>query len=414
MDNNLESLYKLKKEMDSVSLFSPFMNKKRREEIANLKSKLENLIEQVEKFDSIMSPRGWCFYDSFSTTVINKVNQDYIDYGIDAAEKTIINYYTNDVKHSIRKIIFGNPEFQIREKLILNAFDEHFNGRYYASIPLFLLIIDGAVNDFTKSKGFFAEGTDVTAWDCVVGCNNGLTAIKSMYVKNRTSLNTSPIEMPYRNGILHGRDINYDNVNVSCKCVNLLFAVSDWMKMKRTEEVRKIKFEKECNPPPISESLKRLKDNREVRKEISNWKRRKIVVGKDIPECGEISEYKDYGYVQAVVEMFDYWKTENYGKLSVKLKKIINGDNPKHCAGECKKLFLNNKFISYKILEVEEKAAALSRVLIAIKFKKSEDIVDTVWEFGCIYEDIGDTIAVPWRNNGNWEIIPWKMNDIYN
>ena len=108
-----------------------------------LKSNLENLIEQVEKFDSIMSPRGWCFYDSFSTTVINKVNQDYIDYGIDTAEKTIINYYTNDVKQSIRKIIFGNPEFQIREKLILNAFDEHFNGRYYASIPLFLIIIDG-------------------------------------------------------------------------------------------------------------------------------------------------------------------------------------------------------------------------------------------------------------------------------
>ena len=74
-----------------------------------------------------------------------------------------------------------------------------------------------------------------------------------------------------------------------------------------------------------------------------------------------------------IEQMFDYWKTENYGKLSVKLKKIINGDNPKHCAGECKKLFLNKKFISYKILEVEEKAAALSRVLIAIKFKKDEE-----------------------------------------
>lgn len=401
MDNNLESLNKLKKEMDTLSSLVPFMGNNKRKELANLKSNLSKLIEQIEKFDSIMSPRGWCFYDSFSTTVIDKVIQTYTEFGIEKAEEIIIDYYSAKEELNIRRIIQSNHEFQIREKLILNAFDDHYNGRYYASIPLFLIIIDGAVNDFTKSKGFFAEGTDVTAWDCVVGCSNGLTAIKSMYVKSRTTLNTSPIDMPYRNGILHGRDIHYDNVKVSCKCVNLLFAVSDWMKMKRTEEVRKLKFEKECNPPPISESLKKLKDNREVRKEISNWKRRKIVIGKDIPECGEISEYIDYGYIQSVVEMFDYWKNENYGKLSIKLKNVINGDNPNHCAGECKKLFLNKKFISYKILEVEEKAAALSRILVAVKFKKGDDIVDTIWEFGCVYENTNDIVSVPWRNNGN-------------
>ncbi len=56
-----------------------------------------------------------------------------------------------------------------RYSLIQKAFEDHFAGRYYASIPLFLIIIDGSVNDFTKSKGFFADGTEVTAWDCLVG-----------------------------------------------------------------------------------------------------------------------------------------------------------------------------------------------------------------------------------------------------
>ena len=37
--------------------------------------------------------------------------------------------------------------------------------RYYASVPLFLISVDGVVNDFMKSKGLFAEETDVTAWD---------------------------------------------------------------------------------------------------------------------------------------------------------------------------------------------------------------------------------------------------------
>lgn len=52
-----------------------------------------------------------------------------------------------------------------RYELINKALDGYFAGRYYASIPLFLIIIDGSVNDYTKSKGFFAEGTGVTAWD---------------------------------------------------------------------------------------------------------------------------------------------------------------------------------------------------------------------------------------------------------
>ena len=47
------------------------------------------------------------------------------------------------------------------------------------------MIIDGAVNDYAKSKGFFAEGTDVSAWDCLVGCSSGLSKIKNIYCKGR-------------------------------------------------------------------------------------------------------------------------------------------------------------------------------------------------------------------------------------
>ncbi len=37
-----------------------------------------------------------------------------------------------------------------------------------------------------------------------------------------------------------------------------MFALADWMNMKDSEDFRKQKFEKECNPPPISESLKKI------------------------------------------------------------------------------------------------------------------------------------------------------------
>ncbi len=414
MDNNLESLNKLKNNVDAMQFFTLFMNKEQKKQYTKIKTDLEHMLAQIELFDSIMPPRGWCFYDSFSITLMESVNQNYLEFGIDKAEEVLINYYKNDVKDSIKRVINGNHEFQIREKLLLNAFDDHFNGRYYASVPLFLIIIDGAVNDFTQSKGFFAEGTDVSAWDCVVGCSKGLTTIKSMYVKSRKKLNTSPIDIPYRNGILHGRDINYDNAEVSCKCVNLLYAVSDWVKMKRTEDDRKKKFEKECNSPPISESLKKIEENREIREEISSWEKREVIVGRDIPECGDLSDYSGFEYVQVIIEMLKYWKEKNYGNLSIKLKRIFRNINSKSRAGECKKLFSNKELLSYKIIEVEERAAALSRILVSVQFKKEDNIVYAVLEFGCVYESDGESIAVPWRKNGYWEIIPWKINELYN
>lgn len=111
-------------------------------------------------------------------------------------------------------------------------------------MPLFLIIVDGAVNDFTKSKGLFAEGTEVTAWDCLVGCNDSLENIKNVFNKGRGKTNSEEIRMHYRNGILHGRDLNYGNEYVSCKCVALLFAVAEWMAMKNNEDKRKEKYSK--------------------------------------------------------------------------------------------------------------------------------------------------------------------------
>ena len=47
-----------------------------------------------------------------------------------------------------------------------------------------------------------------------------------------------------------------------------MFALADWMNMKDSEDFRKQKFEKECNPPPISESLKKIRQNSIDRQEI--------------------------------------------------------------------------------------------------------------------------------------------------
>ena len=49
-----------------------------------------------------------------------------------------------------------------------------------------------------------------------------------------------------------------------------MFALADWMNMKDREDARKQKFEKECNPSPISESLKKMKQNAMIDKKYKN------------------------------------------------------------------------------------------------------------------------------------------------
>ncbi|MBU3169894.1 hypothetical protein [Clostridium estertheticum] len=57
------------------------------------------------------------------------------------------------------------------------------------------MIVDGAVNDYTKRKGFFAEATDVNSWDCLVGCNDGLKKLKDIYYKSRKKTNIEMIDL---------------------------------------------------------------------------------------------------------------------------------------------------------------------------------------------------------------------------
>src|SRR5699024_9614446 len=213
-----------------------------------------------------------------------------------------INNSTNEFNQIINWIKNRSYAFSVRNNLIEHFFEDHFTGRYYASVPLALIIIDGAVNDFTKSKGFFAEGTSIDAWDCLVGCSDGLAKLKGIFNQKRTKTNTEVITLPYRNGILHGRDLNYANEYVSCKCVSLMFAVADWMKMKNSEETRKEKYEKSVNPPPIRESLARIEENKLIREEISSWKKRTVIVGKDIPASGTVEDYIGYPYIVKAVE----------------------------------------------------------------------------------------------------------------
>lgn len=70
-----------------------------------------------------------------------------------------------------------------------------------------------------------------------------------------------------------------------------MFDVADWMKMKNSEEKRKYEYEKSVNPPPLKESFAHIKENQRIKKEISEWEGKTVVIGRDIPVNGMPEDY---------------------------------------------------------------------------------------------------------------------------
>lgn len=412
--DNLVSLKKMQNDIKTMKLLGFLLKPEQRKQLRDVEQNISNILKQTQDFNNRFSPHGWCAYDSMNLPLMEQANAAFDEQGLDAAEQILISYYKSDVKGIIQKIKYSSEAFTVRDELIQKFFDDHFAGRYHASVPLGLIIVDGAVNDFTKSKGFFAEGTSVDAWDCLVGCSDGLKKLKEIFNQNRTKTNTDVITLPYRNGILHGRDLNYANEYVSCKCVALMFAVSDWMKMKNSEEQRKAEYEKATNPPPIKESLARIQESKQTRKEISNWKPRTVVIGQDIPATGSSADYQDYPYIVKIVEMLDAWKNRNYGKLSTDLKRMFSFvSSERKRAGECRKFFENKMFDTFEIIEVEERACALSKIVVKVCWITQNNSKEAKLTFGCVYENTGTSISVPWKNNGEWVIVPWDIRELY-
>ncbi|MCE5337844.1 MAG: hypothetical protein LLF90_04050 [Methanomicrobiaceae archaeon] len=411
--DNLVSINKLREDINAMKLLSLFLKPELQKKLEEMEQQVDNMSEQATLFNSRFSDYGWCAYDSMSVSLMEDANKAFEEHEIEAAEQVLIRYYKTDVKKIIHWIKSSSESFAIRYDLIGQFFEDHFAERYYASVPLALIIIDGAANDFTKSKGFFAEGTSVDVWDCLVGCSDGLVKLKDIFCQKRTKTNRAIITVPYRNGILHGRDINYANEYVSCKCVSLMFAIADWMKMKDSEEERKTKFERAINPPPIIDSLARLQENKQAQREIAEWKRRDIIVDRDIPTTGTVKDYDGYSYVVAVVEMLDAWKEKNYGKLSNSLRRMFpSTDSASKRAGECRKLFQHKEFSSFELMEVEERGCALSKVQVKVAWITMGDIHKETLIFGCVYESTTDTVGLPWKCNGEWVLMPWDIRGL--
>ncbi len=223
---NNPSHKKFKKQLDGAEHLVKFASffgigsdkfEKALEDVPGIKEQFTTLTSLPDKFNEHFAKRGWICYDRMNIDLLKGCVEKADKGNIDEAENDLVNYYSSHQLRFWTGTLNSVPEFQIRKRFIDFAYEDTLNERYYTAVPVLLMVIDGVVSDIDKQSGFFADKTDMTAWNSIAAHYTGLAVLKEIFNSPRKVTSNEETNMPYRNGILHGRDLAYDNKITTAK-----------------------------------------------------------------------------------------------------------------------------------------------------------------------------------------------------
>lgn len=192
-------------------------------------------IEISTRFDTLYSRHGWIAYDMLpQEQMLNAISHaENEEWG--AGEQVLVNIYTQQFLESNLSRLSENEHFIDRTELAKLVMIDFLQGRFHSSVPNLLMLIDGLASDAAKTESFFSKNVDLSIWASMGGHSTGIPALGEVMRTPRFKRCTEQIDIPFRNGILHGRDLGFANKLVATKCWGALFALGEWAHKAKTE-----------------------------------------------------------------------------------------------------------------------------------------------------------------------------------
>lgn len=321
-----------------------------------------NILLLPDEFNNLFSKDGWVCYGGLSQRILEEViylgsNKQYQE-----AKQLLINYIDEDKIDFILKKCASREHFKERLDLFNLLKIDYLEERYHACIPLLLALIDGLANDISKHLGFFAENSDLELYDSITSHGTGLPFLKTIMNTSRTKTITEIIHMPYRNGILHGRDLNFANKEIASKCWWVLDCLIDWADEKQ--------LNKQPKPPAsLREALKQHQSIQELSKRIDLWKRRPTQTEsywkeQNIETLNPIlPEYALFIFLGA-------WKEKQWGKMTPILLHNISKHLGK-AASEVKNDYKKITLLDFHIINSEDQTPSNTQIYTYLEFIKN-------------------------------------------
>jgi len=361
----------------------------------------KELIQMPDRFNDHFVNFGWIAYESLNHEVMKAAVYMADSSNIKDAENILVDFYTEEQITFLKTRLKSIPSFMIRMDLIDKVLIDYLEGRYYSVVLVLLSLTDAMVADLSNN-GLYAESSNVTSYNSISGHEKGLEALKKILTKNRQKTNADPLYLPYRHGILHGRDLGYDNKVLAAKCWGLLFAIGDWAHSLTNEPKIKEDFS-------WANLINQINNTQQQKDAIKEWKPRNLNenIGSLELEVGT-PEYTCGLYL-------DYLINTNYGKAVSLTKSAFSSDklDINKVSGELREKLKNMKIKSYKIETIEDQASAATNINVKVYFQRTDEdekVVSATVRLLYVNSS-GETIP---RNmgGGQWRIIYDAINSL--
>lgn len=211
--NELDNAFKIAKNISKIPLIKHIMPRIHNalSEFLESEPQFSKVKETPDNFNEIFSKLGWVAYESISLDVMATAVDLYAAKGKEVAENYLADTYDKDTIRIGLMSFSGHKHFKKRLRLLRLAEIDYLEGRYHACVPLLLSLLDGVVDDTSGHVGFFAQGSDLVVRDSIAAHETGLTVLAKIMTKSAKKTNESPCIIPYRHGILHGKELAFDN-----------------------------------------------------------------------------------------------------------------------------------------------------------------------------------------------------------
>jgi hypothetical protein len=368
-----------------------------------------------DRFNEIFSERGWIIYDRMDLTIAQSAIQIAERESLESAEAFLVEYYDAEIVRQGVQSMFAVEAFRPRLALAEKAVVDYAEERFHACIPVVLALLDGMVNEVHQKahgqrRGISAEGVNLVAWDSFAAHNSGLMRLVKIFQTGRRRTTTEPLSLPYRNGIMHGIDLGYDNRLVAAKTWVALFAAREWA----------IKAERHAvNPPPsprpltvreswaeLKESITRWRRLQEHKRWSEEWKPRQILSAAPNTSLGEFQAGTPE---HALDEFLTLWHAGNFGRMA-QLIAMFQGEGAKRGPAQVRRVFGKKKLSSYAIVQVRDETFAITEIETGIEYIQEGSPFTERHVVRMLYTGLDGLPALFGYSAGRWCVMNWTFD----
>lgn len=387
---DLPSLREIETQITAFRWLGGFLPASRRRQLEELREQHRRIVRLVDSFYGLLGPRNWVYTDDLNMTAIEQV-VDCVD--PETAESRLLEYYGGDGRVSFQLRRLNRFEaMRPRMDLLERALDDFKAGRYYSTVFVLLSVMDGFVNDLDKNQrqGLHARSVeDMVAWNSVVGHHLGLSHAHKSFLKSFRRTDTSEVTELFRNGIMHGTLVNFDNQVVATKAWNRLFAVADWA------DARNRQAEPVEASPSLRESLSSLRRSQKRRMRIQEWQPYEYEPNPAIEEPSEVAI--------VCADFLERWRKQQWAYVGSHFMQFGSSRlSVGKRAALAKDLYASLNLVSFRLHKVRHVAAAVAEIDVELMVDDRLHRTQLRW---VRVDDAGET-ATEWED-GHWVLAPY-------